>query len=75
MHRGFGNIPYNMFIIWIIPITLIVIISIAVYMIANSKKRNNKTASNSALEILSERFAKGEIDEEEYKYKKKILKD
>ena len=44
-------------------------------MIANNKKENNKITSNSALGILNERFAKGEIDEEEYNRRKKILKE
>lgn len=36
-------------------------------------KRNTKENEN-ALEILSERFAKGDINEEEYEQKKKVLK-
>lgn len=75
MYRGFGNMGSGMFFIWIIPIILIVIVGIAVYMIVNNKNGNNKTRSNSALEILNERFAKGEIDEEEYNKRKKNLLD
>ncbi len=75
MHRGFRNMGPNMFMGWIISVILIVIIAIAIYMIANNKKENNKITSNSALGILNERFAKGEIDEEEYNRRKKILKE
>ena len=49
------------------------IIGIAVFLIANNKKENSKTKSNLALDILNERFAKGEIAEEEYIKKKKNL--
>ena len=73
MHRGFRYMGSNMFMGWIIPLVLIVIIAIAIYMIASNKKENNKISSSSALDILNERFAKGEIDEEEYIRRKKFL--
>lgn len=73
MHRSFGNMGSGMFFTWIIPVILIVIIGIAVYMIVNNKNVNNRNRSNSALNILNERYAKGEIDEEEYNKKKKDL--
>lgn len=73
MYHGFGNMLSNMLVVWIIPIILIVIIGISIYMIGNNKKGNSKTKGNSALDILNERFAKGEIDEEEYKKKKENL--
>lgn len=66
MYGGFGNMLTGMLIVWLIPIILIVIIGIAVFMIVNNKKNNSKTKSNPALAILDERFAKGEIDDEEY---------
>lgn len=73
MYRGFGNMGSRMLMGWIIPLIIIVIIAIAVYMIVNNKKEDKNTRSNSALDILNERYAKGEIDEEEYSKKKKDL--
>lgn len=55
----------------------LLIIGLVVYLV--SKSSNNRghissTESNRALEILNERYASGEIDEEEYLRKKKLLK-
>lgn len=73
MHRGFRNMSFSMTSMWIIPIILIVIIAIAVYMIAKNKREKDNPENNSALNILNERFAKGEIDEEEYTEMKKNI--
>lgn len=56
---------YEMVIIWTLPLLLIVAV---VYFINNNKKE-----TLSAKEILDMRFAKGEIDEEEYKRKRDAL--
>ena len=40
---------------------------------SNLSSSNNSEFNNSSLNILNERFAKGEIDEEEYTKKKIIL--
>ncbi|WP_345976760.1 SHOCT domain-containing protein [Sulfurimonas sp. HSL3-7] len=56
---------YEMVIVWTLPLLLIVAL---VYFINNNKKE-----TLSAKEILDIRFAKGEIDEEEYKRKRDAL--
>lgn len=73
MHRRFGTMPTNMFFVWIIPIILLALIGIALYMVWKNKKGDHKDQSSSALDILDMRYAKGEIDEEEYKNMKKNL--
>ncbi len=57
----------------LIPLFLIgIIVYAAVKLFHNSNVRDGRE-SNSPLEILNERFARGEIGEEEYKQKKVLL--
>lgn len=60
---------------WMMPFCIILMVLI-VYVVAkvfsNSKERNGIHNDNS-MQILNERFARGEINEEEYNRKKEIL--
>jgi putative membrane protein len=74
MGYGYGN---NMMGGWfgmmIIPIILI---GVVIYVFYNQGQKNNGKNigfKDNSLDILSERFARGEIDEEEYNRKKNIL--
>lgn len=77
---GFGAYGYGGGI-WIIPlvmgvlrIALLVVTVYFIYKLFVKNKGNNAGSSYSpALEILNERFAKGEINEEEYNTKKKQI--
>lgn len=73
--NGFGGLMSFMGIIWLIMILLIVIggISLIVYIVRNNQKRRDWPTSNRALSILKERFARGEIEEDEYLAKKEVL--
>ena len=73
---GYGN-GYNMMGGWfgmiIIPIILILVV---IYLVSNQGQNNNVKyvgTKDNSLDILNERFARGEIDEEEYNNKKNIL--
>jgi len=40
----------------------------------NHRNKMNHNGENDALDILSERYAKGEISDEEYQHKRKVLR-
>lgn len=53
---------------------LIVAVGVAVYWVVASLTRNNRT-KNYPIMILAERYAKGEITEEEFKQRKTIIEE
>lgn len=60
---------------WIIGIiVIIVVIWMVVKTMSRTKDTNNLPGSKSALEILKERYARGEIDKHEFEERKKVLK-
>jgi putative membrane protein len=72
---GYG-VGYGGMFMMLIPIVLVSIIVYAVYKLIGHSNNNghyNNIGSNSALNILNERFARGEITEEEYKQKKNMI--
>lgn len=77
---GYGTYGYGGNI-WIMPLAMgalrIVLLAAIVYFIYRlfTKSKHNSTCQSysAAMEILNERFAKGEIGEEEYNAKKKQI--
>ena len=73
MGYGFG---YGGIFMMLIPIVLVAIIVYAILKLTGHSNRNghyNNISSNGALDILNERFARGEITEEEYNQKKNMI--
>lgn len=64
-------------ILWLVMWLLIIVggIFLVVYIIRKSSDNQHKNSSNYAMKILQERFARGEIDELEYKEKKRVLEE
>lgn len=67
--HGFGFGGGFMWLFWILLIVLIVWVVKAV----SSTDRSRGGSDKSPLEILRDRFARGEIDEEEFERKRKLL--
>lgn len=74
MHNRFDYMSQNMSLSWLIPLVVLLVIVLSIYMI-NKNNNDNKTNKESALDILDKRYANGEINEDEYLKKKKILKN
>lgn len=77
MKHGFmshGMMGYSW--IWIIGIILIlVLVLVGFLLLFRRSKETTSNKQNRALMILQERFAKGEITEEQYLNKKRVLDD
>jgi len=65
--NGMHEWGFGMGLGWIIPLLFL----FALFYFINSNKNNDK---ESARDILDKKYANGEIDEEEYKRKKELLK-
>jgi len=65
MMNGFGG--------WIMMIVFWVLLVLFVVWIVREISNHNRNSSARALEILKERYAKGEINKEEFESKKKDL--
>jgi len=57
----------------IIPVIIIVIVVFIVYKLLQKNNINDIGERDNSLEILNERFARGEINEDEYNHKKELL--
>ena len=56
-----------MWIFWIVLVVLVI------WIVQGSMGNNNSASGDSALEILKKRYAKGEIDKDEFERKRKEL--
>lgn len=69
--NGFNSMGFMGGGMWLYGIIFLLIIVAAVYLISNNNRHNNRTT---ALEILDQEYAKGNITEADYKVRKENLK-
>ena len=62
---GFGGL--GMILLWIVPVVLLILL------FRRSSGDKDTTRGKTALEILKERYARGEIDREEFEERKRHL--
>lgn len=67
MYYQFQDMFTNMLVVWLTPVVLLMLIGFSLYMIRKNKRQN------SAINILKNRLANGEIDNDEYFRMKKII--
>lgn len=72
MH-GYGGMGIGMEWGWIIGLIVLVIFIWFIVRMTNRDQASNQNNSKSALEILKERYARGEIDRDEFEDKKRTL--
>lgn len=72
MNFGFGAMGYG-FVFWLL--MLVILLAVVGWLVSGSAQRSGsrQTGEDAALEALRLRFARGEIDEEEYKRRRQLL--
>lgn len=70
--RVFGIVGILISFIWVVMIVGVILL--IVFLVRRKDHKGEQTVK-SAVQILEERFARGEIDEVEYREKKQVLKD
>jgi putative membrane protein len=73
MMNGFEGHGWGMGWWWIIGLIIILAVVLIVVKSVNANSRGNLPSGKSAHDILKERYARGEIDKEEYEMKKRDL--
>ena len=73
MMGGFGGHSWGMGFGWIIGILLLVAIIWIIVKYMNQNSNTHNSVSKSAIEILKERYTRGEIGKEEFEKKKKDI--
>jgi len=60
---------------WLLWLVLIIVIVVIVRSFFTSAKSADHSANDSPLTILEQRYARGEIDEEEFQHRRKLLQN
>ncbi|MFC0877401.1 SHOCT domain-containing protein [Saccharicrinis sp. FJH2] len=71
---GYNGMNWGMGFGWIIGIALMILIIWIIFRTVNGSSGTTVHRSKSAMDILNERYAKGEINDKEYEEKAKRIK-
>ena len=74
MMQGFGH-GWGMGFGWIIGIIILLIILWLAFKVFRTNSEKPSSSTNKPLDILRERYAKGEIDKDEFEQRKKDLEN
>ncbi len=74
MGYGYGMMGYGWGWFMMIGVVILTVLGIvALFNHLQHSVKNNDSSNNNALDILNERYARGEISDEEYKHKRSQL--
>lgn len=60
---------------WIWPLLVVVGVALLGYVLVRARPGTRTQAPDDARQVLDERFARGEIDEQEYRQRRSVLED
>ena len=85
MHHRFGDYQidvmggfsfWNFLIVGVLGLVLLILIIVGIlYFLRKDREKQQHYSTNRSLEILQERFAKGEINEQEYRDRKAVIEE
>lgn len=73
MFHGYGH-GWGMIWGWVIGLVILVALIWIIVRVADQNRKSTRLSGRTPLDILNERYARGEIDREEFEEKKKDLK-
>mgnify|MGYP006299607113 CR=1 FL=1 len=73
MMDGYGGHGWGMGWGWIIGLAFLVVIVWVIVRLVNQYNQSGRVSDKSAMDILKERYAKGEINKQEFEERKKDL--
>lgn len=60
---------------WILVVLGVIIVIVQLARLRNSPERDSSSRERSAIDVLEHRLARGEIDEEEYRWRRELIQD
>lgn len=73
MMGGNGDMVFGGGFMWIFWILLVIVIIVIVKAISGGTSSSGRSADESPMEILRKRYARGEIDEQEFEHRRREL--